>query len=209
MFITLGLVVFPHEIVPLLSSGVLIALFLIFIGRPVAVLISLIFFRDLNIRKKLFLSWVGLRGAVPIIFATYPMLAGVAVAKDIFNLVFFISVSSVLLQGTTLPMVARWLHVAVPEKIRRKFPLDLELKDNFKSELIELDIPSTSPAVGKAVMNLNLPKKALIVLIHRDGKYITASGDTEIMPQDHLLVMAENKDTVSSVFEVFDIKPSH
>jgi cell volume regulation protein A len=209
MFITLGLVVFPHEIVPLLSSGVLIALFLIFIGRPVAVLISLIFFRDLNIRKKLVLSWVGLRGAVPIIFATYPMLAGVAVAKDIFNLVFFISVSSVLLQGTTLPMVARWLHVAVPEKIRRKFPLDLELKDNFKSELIELDIPSTSPAVGKAVMNLNLPKKALIVLIHRDGKYITASGDTEIMPQDHLLVMAENKDTVSSVFEVFDIKPSH
>ena len=102
MFITLGLVVFPHEIVPLLGSGVLIALFLIFIGRPVAVLISLIFFRDLNIRKKLFLSWVGLRGAVPIIFATYPMLAGVAVAKDIFNLVFFISVSSVLLQGTTL-----------------------------------------------------------------------------------------------------------
>ena len=209
MFITLGLVVYPHEIVPLLSSGVLIALFLIFVGRPIAVLISLVFFRDLNIRKKLFLSWVGLRGAVPIIFATYPMLAGVAVGKDIFNLVFFISVSSVLLQGTTLPMVARWLHVAVPEKIKRKFPLDLELKDNFKSELIELDIPPTSSAVGKAVMHLNLPKKALIVLIHRDGKYITASGDTEIMPQDHLLVMAENKDTVSQVFDAFDIKPSH
>ena len=209
MFITLGLVVFPHEIVPLLGSGVLIALFLIFIGRPAAVLISLIFFRDLNIRKKLFLSWVGLRGAVPIIFATYPMLAGVAVAKDIFNLVFFISVSSVLLQGTTLPMVAKWLHVSVPEKIKRKFPLDLELKDNFKSELIELDIPATSSAVGKAVMNLALPKKALIVLIHRDGKYITASGDTEIMPQDHLLVMADNKDTVSLVFEAFDIKQTH
>jgi cell volume regulation protein A len=209
MFITLGLVVYPREIVPVLSSGVLIALFLIFIARPVAVLISLIFFRDLNIRKKLFLSWVGLRGAVPIILATYPMLAGVSVAKDIFNLVFFISVSSVLLQGTTLPMVARWLHVAVPEKIKRKFPLDLELKDNFKSELIELDIPPTSSAVGKAVMNLNLPKKALIVLIHRDGKYITASGDTEIMSRDHLLVMAENKDTVSRVFEAFDIKQSH
>jgi cell volume regulation protein A len=209
MFITLGLVVYPHEIVPLLGNGVLIALFLIFVGRPIAVLVSLIFFRELNIRKKLFLSWVGLRGAVPIIFATYPMLAGVPVAKDIFNLVFFISVSSVLLQGTTLPMVARWLHVAVPEKIKRKFPLDLELKDNFKSELIELDIPATSSSVGKAVMNLGLPKKALIVLIHREGKYITASGDTEIMPQDHLLVMADNKDTVSQVFEAFDIKQSH
>ena len=209
MFITLGLVVFPHEVVPLLGSGTLIALFLIFIGRPIAVFVSLIFFRELNIRKKLFLSWVGLRGAVPIIFATYPMLAGVAVAKDIFNLVFFISVSSVLLQGTTLPMVARWLHVSVPEKIKRKFPLDLELKDNFKSELIELDIPTTSSAVGKAVMNLALPKKALIVLIHRDGKYITASGDTEIMPHDHLLVMADNKDTVSLVFQAFDIQQSH
>ena len=106
-------------------------------------------------------------------------------------------------------MVARWLHVSVPEKIKRKFPLDLELKDNFKSELIELDIPTTSSAVGKAVMNLALPKKALIVLIHRDGKYITASGDTEIMPHDHLLVMADNKDTVSLVFQAFDIQQSH
>jgi cell volume regulation protein A len=208
MFLTLGLVVYPHEIVPLVGKGVLIALFLIFIARPVAVMISLVFFRELNIRKKLFLSWVGLRGAVPIIFATYPMLAGVSVAKDIFNLVFFISVSSVLLQGTTLARVAKWLHVSVPEKIKRKFPLDIETKENFTSELIELDIPPTSSAIGKAVMNLELPKKALIVLIHRDGKYITASGDTEIMPQDHLLVMADDKDSVARVFEAFDMKPT-
>jgi cell volume regulation protein A len=137
------------------------------------------------------------------------MLAGVLVAKDIFNLVFFISVSSVLLQGTTLPRIAKWLHVGVPEKIKRKFPLDIESKEDFKSELIELDIPPTSTAIGKAVMNLDLPKKALIVLIHRDGKYITASGDTEIMARDHLLVMAENKDTVAQVFEAFNVQPSH
>ncbi|HTE30954.1 MAG TPA: potassium/proton antiporter [Chryseolinea sp.] len=205
MFLTLGLLVFPHEIVPVLGPGVLIALFLIFIARPMAVLTSLIFFKDLNIRKKLFLSWVGLRGAVPIIFATYPLLAGIHVAKDIFNLVFFISVSSVLLQGTTLPMVARWLHVSVPEKIKRKFPLDFEMKDDFRSELIELDIPATSPAIGKAVMQLDLPKNALIVLIHRDGKYITANGETEIRPFDHLLLMADTKDTVSQVFKSFSI----
>jgi len=208
MFLTLGLLVFPHQIVPVLGPGVLIALFLIFIARPVAVLVSLSFFTELNIRKKLFISWVGLRGAVPIIFATYPLLAGVQVANNIFNLVFFISVSSVLLQGTTLPMVARWLHVSVPENIKRKFPLDFELKENFKSELVELDIPGSSPAVGKAVMHLALPKKALIVLIHRDGKYITANGDTEIMPNDHMLVMADDKDTVAQVFECFNIKPS-
>lgn len=207
MFLTLGLLVFPSEIVPVIGPGVLIALFLIFIARPVAVLISLSFFRQLNIRKKLFLSWVGLRGAVPIIFATYPLLAGVHVASNIFNLVFFISVSSVLLQGTTLPMIARWLHVSVPEKIKRKFPLDIELKENLKSELIELDIPANSRAVGKAVMHLALPKNTLIVLIHRDGKYITANGDTQIHPNDHLLVMADNKDTVEQVFQSFDIKP--
>lgn len=208
MFLTLGLLVYPHEIVPVLGPGVLIALFLIFVARPLAVLVSLIFFKELNIRKKLFLSWVGLRGAVPIIFATYPLLAGIPVANNIFNLVFFISVSSVLLQGTTLPMVARWLRVSVAEKIKRKFPLDIELKENFKSELIELDIPASSSAVGKAVMQLSLPKNALIVLIHRNGSYITANGDTEIMPHDHLLVMADNKDTVSQVFKSFNVRPS-
>jgi cell volume regulation protein A len=209
MFITLGLLVYPSEIVPVVGPGVLIALFLIFIARPAAIFISLSFSNGLNARKKLFLSWVGLRGAVPIIFATYPLLAGIESARTIFNLVFFISVSSVLLQGTTLPMVARWLRVSVPEKLKRKFPLDIELKDNFKSELVELDIPENSPAVGKLVMKLDLPKTALIVLIHRDGKYITASGDTEIRPRDHLLVMADNKATVEKVFERFSLAPSH
>jgi potassium/hydrogen antiporter len=203
MFLTLGLLVFPSEIVPIVGPGILISLFLIFIARPVAVLISLSFFKDLNIRKKLFISWVGLRGAVPIVFATYPLIAGIPAARDIFNLVFFISVSSVLLQGTMLPVMARWLHVSVPEKLKRKFPLDFELKENFNSELVELDIMDNSPAIGKAVMNLNLPKSALIVLIHRDGKYITANGDTQIQPKDHLLIMADSKKTVNKIFERF------
>jgi cell volume regulation protein A len=207
MFITLGLLVYPHEIVPLLGRGVLIALFLIFIARPLAVFVSLSFFKGLNVRKKLFLSWVGLRGAVPIIFATYPLIAGIPVAKDIFNLVFFISVSSVLLQGTTLPMVARWLHVSVLEKIKRKFPLDFEMKEDFSSELLELDIPPTSPAIGKAVLELSLPANSLIVLIHRDGKYITANGQTVIHDGDHLLLMADNKETVKEIFQSFSVKP--
>jgi len=207
MFVTLGLLVYPSQILPVIGPGVLIALFLIFVARPLAVLLSLSFF-NLNIRKKLFISWVGLRGAVPIVFATYPLLAGIPVAGTIFNLVFFISVSSILLQGTMLPIMARWLHVSVPEKIKRKFPLDIELKDNFNSELVELDIPPGSTAIGKAVMQLGLPKTALIVLIHRDKKYITASGDTEIMPSDHLLVMADTTETVKRVYECFNIKPS-
>ena len=88
MFLTLGLLVFPSQIVPVIGPGVLISLFLIFIARPAAVLISLAFFKDLNIRKKLFISWVGLRGAVPIIFSTYPLIAGIPTAGNIFNLCF-------------------------------------------------------------------------------------------------------------------------
>jgi cell volume regulation protein A len=110
-----------------------------------------------------------------------------------------------LLQGTTLPIVAKWLHVRVPEKIKRKFPLDIELKDNFKSELVELDIPENSPSVGKAVVQLGLPKKAQIVMIHRDELYIIANGDTEIQANDHLLIMADSKETVALVYECFGV----
>ena len=204
MFLTLGLLVYPSQIIPVIGPGVLISLFLIFIARPLAVMISLVFFRNLNIRKKLFISWVGLRGAVPIIFSTYPLIAGIPTANNIFNLVFFISVSSILLQGTTLSTVGKWLHVSVPEKLRRKFPLDIELSENFNSELIELDIAENSPVIGKPVMELDLPKSALIVLIHRDGKYITANGATQIEPKDHLLIMADSKKTVNKVYQRFN-----
>lgn len=204
MFLTLGLLAYPSKILPFVGDGILLSLFLIFVARPFSVLTSLAFFRDVNIRKKLFISWVGLRGAVPIIFSIYPLIAGVPYANSIFNLVFFISVTSVLLQGTTLAMVARWLRVSVPEQLKRKFPLDLEMKDNSNSELIELDIAEDSTAIGKAVMELNLPKSALIVLIHREGKYITANGDTQIQPRDHLLVMADSKKTVNKVYDRFN-----
>ncbi len=110
-----------------------------------------------------------------------------------------------LLQGTTLGPMAKWLHVSVPEKLRRKFPLDIELSDDFKSELIELDISESSPSKGKAVVELGLPKTALIVMIYRQGKYLTASGDTVIEAGDHLLIMADTKETVTKVHESFGI----
>jgi cell volume regulation protein A len=207
MFVTLGLLVYPSKIVPSLSEGVLISLFLIFFARPVAVFVSLAFAKGYNVRKKLFISWVGLRGAAPIVFATYPLLAGVKYADTIFHLVFFISASSVLLQGTMLSTVARWLHVAVPEKVRRKFPLDIEIKDGLSNELVELDIVAPSPAIGKAVVDLGLPAGALIVLIHRDGKYLTANGETIVEPNDHLLIMADTQHTVDKVYQSFGMMP--
>ncbi|HZY78662.1 MAG TPA: potassium/proton antiporter [Cyclobacteriaceae bacterium] len=193
MFLALGLLVFPKQMVDVIPHGLALTAFLIFVARPIAVFISLARATDLNWRKKLFVSWVGLRGAAPIVFATYPMLAGVHYAGTIFNLVFFISATSVLLQGTTLPLMAKWLHVSVPEKLKRKFPLDIELKEDLKSTLVEVDVPATSPAVGKAVVDLSLPKNAMIVLIHRNGKYLTATGETIIEGADHLLVLTDKQ----------------
>jgi cell volume regulation protein A len=205
MFLALGLLVFPSQFAPILDEGILIALFLILIARPVAVLISLSFAKDLNWRKKLFISWVGLRGAAPIVFATYPLIAGVSHANLIFNLVFFISASSVLLQGTTLPIMAKLLRVSVSEKLKRKFPLDLELKDNSKSELIELDVPDDSISVGKEIVQLHLPKNSMIVLIYRNGKYVTPAGSTVIESGDHLLIIVDDRESAPRIYKSFGI----
>lgn len=205
MFLTLGLLVYPRQILPILGEGFLISGFLILIARPISVMISLAFAKDMNFRKKLFVSWVGLRGAAPIVFATYPLLANIEYAHTIFHLVFFISLSSVLLQGTTLPYFAKWLHVSVPQKIRRSFPLDLELNHNEKSELVEMDIPDNSPAAGKPVVDLRLPPTAFIVLIQRSGKYFTAQGDTILEPNDHVVLMADSKEAVAQIYESFGV----
>lgn len=203
MFLTLGLLVFPSKIVPVLGPSIWISIVLIFLARPVAVFISLLFSQGFNFRKKLFLSWVGLRGAVPIVFATYPLLAGIEYASTIFHVVFFISATSILLQGTTIPLMARWLHVSVPENLKRKFPVDIELKESTNSELVELDILAGSPAAGKAIVQLGLPKNSHIAMIHRGNTYVTPSGDTQIAERDHLLVMADSKETIEKVKAIF------
>ncbi|HXO78117.1 MAG TPA: potassium/proton antiporter [Puia sp.] len=114
LFLTLGLLVFPSRVLAVAGPGLLISAFLILVARPIGVFGTLLFFRT-DRRSKIFLSWVGLRGAVPIVFATYPLIAGLPESDLIFNLVFFIAVSSVLVQGTMLPAVARWLRLTVPD----------------------------------------------------------------------------------------------
>lgn len=201
MFLTLGLLVFPSHILPVMGLGVLISLVLIFVARPLGVFVSLSFFRRIKVREKAFISWVGLRGAVPIVFATYPLIANVGKSHIIFNLVFFISTISVLLQGTTLPVVARWLKVIVPQKVKRKFALDLEMSDSPDSEMMEIQLPDTSPAIGNSLVNLDFPKKAFIVMIQRNGKYIRPGGSTILEKGDKLLVLASNTEVIKDVFD--------
>jgi potassium/hydrogen antiporter len=200
LFLTLGLLVYPSQIVPVIGIGLLISAFLIIIARPLSVFISLLPFK-IDLPSRWFYSWVGLRGAVPIVFATYPLLAGVEQAHMIFNIVFFISLTSILLQGTTLPVVAKWLKLTIPESLKKRTKTDIELSDSIKSLLTEIKIPENSPVAGKQIVQLGLPQTTLISFIVRNNKYITPNGSTTIEANDTLFVLSENKDSLSDVFQ--------
>ena len=202
LFLTLGLLVTPSSVVPVMGIGLMISLFLILFARPISVFISLAFFRMRN-RERFFISWVGLRGAVPIVFATYPLIAGLEKAGLIFNIVFFISVSSVILQGTSLPLVARLLRVSLPEKLRKKTPLEIELSETFRSEITELEIPSGSPVAGKKIVELRFPRTAFIMMIKRNEGYITPNGATALQEGDKLLILTHDSKTLENVYECF------
>jgi cell volume regulation protein A len=204
LFLTLGLLVFPSQIVPVIGTGLLISLFLMIVARPVSVFASLAFFK-VKLRNKLFISWVGLRGAVPIVFATYPLIAGLDKAGMIFNIVFFISVTSVLLQGTSIPFVAKLLHVDLPERVRRRTPIELAFSDDFKSEFAEIDILPGCKIAGKPIVSLNFPKTALIVMIKRQGKYLSPTGSTVIEPGDKLLILAEDDHSLDQVYDCLQL----
>ncbi|WP_445734466.1 potassium/proton antiporter [Mariniflexile sp.] len=200
LFLTLGLLVFPSQIVPYMGIGLLISLFLIVVARPIGVFISLIFFK-MKLRRRFYISWVGLRGAVPIVFATYPLLAGIDKAHMIFNIVFFISVTSILIQGTTLSIVAKWLHVGLPEKQKKLTATDLLLAENPKAEMKELLITSDCFAVNKKIVELGFPKNAIIAMIKRDGSYIIPNGLTKIEAQDTLIVLADRPKIFDEVYK--------
>jgi cell volume regulation protein A len=204
LFLTLGLLVYPSGIWPVAGVGLLVAIFLIFVARPLSVFLSLSLFKMKN-RSRWFISWVGLRGAVPIVFATYPLLAGVDKANAIFNMVFLISVTSVLLQGTTLAKVAQWLHVALPEKVKRKNNIDMLLSDGLKSELREVVIPAGSPAHGQPIVNLHIPRNTLIAIIERQGKYVTPNGSTVLESGDKLLLVSEKLDSMAEVYQTLGL----
>ncbi len=190
MFVTLGLLVFPSRLLPVVGTGLVMSAFLILIARPVSVLLALLPFR-LSWRKMAMVGWVGLRGAVPIILATFPLMAGVPQAETIFNLVFFIVLTSVLIQGSTIPLVARWLHVSAPMRWRPRSPLEFESTNGVRGELVELELAERSSAVGRRLVDLRLPGGALLVLIGRDESFIVPGGSTVLEAGDVLHLLAD------------------
>ncbi|MDD5681533.1 MAG: TrkA C-terminal domain-containing protein, partial [Candidatus Omnitrophica bacterium] len=144
--------------------------------------------------KKIMLSWVGLRGSVPIILATFPMAAGIAQAETIFNIVFFIVIASVFIQGTSIPLVSKLLKLDVPLPDKKAYPIEFEKVEGVDAELTDVIVPHNSVAIGKMIKGLNVPEKCLIMLISRNDKFVIPSGTTVIESGDVLLVLANAQD---------------
>jgi cell volume regulation protein A len=187
MFLTLGLLIYPSQLLPVAGQGLLLALFLSFVARPLSVAASLIWFRR-SPREILMVSWAGLRGAVPIVLATFPLLAGVPNAQTIFNLVFFIVVVSVLLKGISIANVARILGVNAE---RPQLPPEHTFVPDVRvsSRMVEAIVPPTSPLAGRTLLELALPRGVLLVQIRREEEVIIPGGATLIEPEDHLLIL--------------------
>jgi cell volume regulation protein A len=205
MFITLGLLVFPKQLIPYVGIGLVISLILIVVARPISVYLCLWMFK-LNNRKKLFISWVGLRGAVPIVLATYPLTAGLEKANLIFNLVFFISITSILLQGTTLSIVAKWLNLTLPAQVRKYSTFEKELTVKGKSIMVQTTVESFSPCIGKSMIELSMGGSITVTSIERDGKYFTPEGTTRIQKGDRLSVLADNPVAINQFYKVLGIE---
>ncbi|MGQ9621058.1 MAG: potassium/proton antiporter [Bacteroidales bacterium] len=200
LFLTLGLLVFPSKLLQIAGIGLLISLFLMFFIRPTAVFLCLLPFKLKN-RVRWFISWVGLRGAVPIVFATYPFMAGLEKADIIFNIVFFISLTSIILQGTSIPKVAQWLHVALPARVKPVTPADILLSETVNTAMTELSISKDSTAAGKKIIDLNFPENARIALLQREEKFIIPEGQTVIQPDDKLILVASNKEIMNTLID--------
>lgn len=192
MFLVLGLLVYPSRIVPVIPEGLMISMCLIFVARPLSVFVSLLFAR-LNFREKLMISWTGLRGAAPIILATFPLLAHIPHSEVFFNIVFFIVLTSVLLQGTFLPLVARLLKLNEPLPQRRVHHLQFAHANPDGTRLEEFIIPYTSQNVGKRISELPWPKDSLAIMIYRGDDYFVPQGSTKLEAGDVILVVISEK----------------
>ncbi len=187
MFISLGLLVNPHELTDIIWPGLLLGIFMILVSRPAAVFLCLAPFRQFSLKAKTYIGWVGLRGAVPIIFATYALMSpGVEHARFMFNLVFFITLLSLLIQGTTVTSFARWLGLTTPVKSRT---FDIDLPDEIEGSSSEMVIAPEHLSDGNLMSELKLPQRTLVVMIKRDDKYLVPKGNTRLYIGDILLLL--------------------
>lgn len=189
IFLMLGLLVSPKELQHVWKEGILVAILLMFIARPVAVFLCTAAFK-FQFKEKLLLSWGGIKGAVPIVLSTYPMVYGLDQSRKVFNIVFFAVVLSCVLQGTTITMVAKWLKLLVPPVPRSPYSLELLTTSQTDVDMFELSIEEKAVCCNKKIMDLHLPDGVLITSIVRNDKLISPKGNTEIQGNDILFILA-------------------
>ena len=191
MFLCLGLLVNPHEMLEVACVALLIGVFMILIGRPLSVFLCLLpFGKKITLKSRLFISWVGLRGAVPIIFATYPVVANVPGSDVIFNIVFFITIVSLIIQGTTVSRAARLLGLSIPmPKTGNDF--GVELPDEIDSDLKDMTVTPKILAQGDTLKDMNLPQGTLVMIVKRGDEYLIPNGSLKLHVGDKLLLISE------------------
>lgn len=192
MFLTLGLLVNPHEMIDIAVTALLIGIFMILIARPVSVFLCLLPFKGISNKARIFISWVGLRGAVPIIFATYPVIAQIPGSDQLFNTVFFITLLSLIIQGMTISKMARWLKLDLPEE-KEGNEFGVELPEEIDTHLNDITLTEDMLTVGNRLADMNIPKGTLVMLIKRGNEFIIPNGQIELHAGDKLLVMSEKK----------------
>lgn len=195
VFLMLGLLVNPHEMISVAPVSLLIGVFMILVGRPLSVFLSLAPMRKVSIKSKAFISWVGLRGAVPIIFATYPVVAGIEGAGQIFNIVFFITILSLLIQGTTVISAARRLDL-VDSDSHGDDDFGVELADELPTSLQTLTLTPEHLAKASTLSEMQLPAGSLVIMIRRGNRYIVPNGHRRLHPADTLLIIKEDESGV-------------
>lgn len=193
MFLVLGLLVNPHELLSVAGVAMLIGVFMILVGRPLSVFLCLLPFRRITLPSRFFVSWVGLRGAVPIIFATYPVVAGIEGASVIFNVVFFITIVSLVVQGTTVSHAARRLHLSLPlPKTGNAF--GVELPEEIDSKLSDRTVTAEMLERATTLRDMNLPQGTLVMMVKRGSRYLVPNGSMELEVGDKLLFITQKKE---------------
>ena len=207
MFLTLGLLVNPHELLQVIVPGLLISLLMIFFSRPLTVFLCLLPFRKTPFKVKAYVSWVGLRGAVPIIFAIFPLVENVPHARLMFNIVFFCTLVSLLVQGTSLPLIAKWLKLTErPTKLRELRNFDVDFSTDIKSVTTEIEITAKILKKGNKLIDLSLPDNTLVVMVKRKEKFFVPTGKTVLKEKDKILIITDDQEALIETYKHLGIK---
>lgn len=205
MFLMLGLLVNLNEALQprILLLGIVSGVFLIVVARPIATALCLAPFRKLSDKARSYISWVGLRGAVPIIFATYPWVARLENAEIIFNVVFIMTIISLIGQGTTVSSMAELLGLAYAEK-ESKF--ESALQDKVKSAFTEIAVTEQMLIEGNTLNKVSLPDNTLVVMVCRDGDYFVPKGNAKLQMGDKLLILSDRNDELQAHYKEYGVE---